>query len=103
MTDGDGVGRPVSLASRSAGDEAEIDESDLGAIEVSDNIGPHAGMEAPTMDEHEMHRIRFTSPAPGAAHAPRRGHPQSRSMSDFDRAAVTAKSSRAVGWERWAA
>ena len=55
------------LALRSAGDEAEIDQRDLGAIEMADEIGKDAGMEAPAMNEHETHLATLH----GARGAPR--------------------------------
>ncbi len=63
MADGDGVRRPVRFALGAAGDEAEIDQGDVGAFEMADEVGPDSGMEAPAMDENEMHR--------GASHGPR--------------------------------
>src|SRR3990172_7303222 len=54
MADRDRVGRPVRLALGPARDKAEIDEGDAGPFEMANDIGPDAGMEAPTMDEHEM-------------------------------------------------
>lgn len=60
MADRDAVRRPVARAFRAAGNEAEIDERDLGARKMADEIGPHAGVEAPAMDEHKTH-LHFTS------------------------------------------
>ena len=66
MTDGDGVLRPALFARRSARHEAKIDQRDLGAIEVLDEAGPESGMEAPTMNEDEMHLGASHRLGPGA-------------------------------------
>src|SRR5262245_55658911 len=55
MTDGDGVFRPALFARGPARHEAEIDQRNLGAVEVLDEASPESGMEAPTMNEDEMH------------------------------------------------
>src|SRR5262245_43680164 len=71
----DRVGRPFGRALRSGGDETEIDQRDLGTVEIVREIGPDAGMEAPAMDEHEMHS-GFTPPALGAACRRSRARPK---------------------------
>ena len=49
-----------------SGDEAEIDQRGLGAIEMADEIGKDAGVEAPAMDEHKTHLVTLHG-AGGAA------------------------------------
>ena len=61
MADGDGVRRPVGLSFRAACDEAEIDEGDVGATQMRGEAGPNAGMEAPAMNEHEMHFVHYSA------------------------------------------
>ncbi len=55
MADGDGVLRPVADAFGPAGNETEIDTADAGARQTLNDTVPETGVEAPTMDEHEMH------------------------------------------------
>src|SRR5262245_21701188 len=55
MADGDGVFRPALFARGSARHEAEIDRRNLCAVKAFDEAGPESGMEAPTMNEDEMH------------------------------------------------
>ena len=66
MADGDGIGRPVLFALRTAGDEAEIDQSDFGLFKMAGEVGPESGMEAPAMDEDEMHLSGSHGSRPGA-------------------------------------
>ena len=54
-------------ALRSSGHEAEIDQRGLGAIEMADEIGKDAGVEAPAMNEDETHLATLH----GARGAPR--------------------------------
>lgn len=59
MADGDGVLRPVVGAFEGAfgapGNETEIDKADAGAGQALNDTVPETGVEAPTMDEQEMH------------------------------------------------
>ena len=57
MTDGDTVLRPFISAFRPPGHESEIEQSDPGIPEMGDEVGPDAGMEAPAMNEDEMHGL----------------------------------------------
>src|SRR5262245_64777327 len=63
VTNGDGVLGPALFARRSARHEAEVDQRDPGAVKAFDEAGPESGMEAPTMNEDEMHGD-FTPPRP---------------------------------------
>ena len=56
-------------------DEAEIDQRGLGAIEMADEIGKDAGVEAPAMNEDETHLATLHGAARGAAHPLWQGHP----------------------------
>ena len=53
--------RPPAIRSPlgSSRDEAEIDQRDLGAPEVGDEVGKDAGVEAPAMNEQETHESRL--------------------------------------------
>src|SRR5262245_16020269 len=95
MTDGDGVFRPALFARGSARHEAEIDQRNLGAVEVLDEAGPESGMEAPTMNENEMHLGLHTASARGLA-SPAARTSSKRSTSASLCAAVKASLSRAV-------
>ena len=66
MADGDGIGRPVLFALGTAGDEAEIDQSDFGPFKMAGEFGPESGMEAPAMDKDEMHLSVSHGSRPGA-------------------------------------
>src|SRR3990172_10411160 len=85
MADRDGAGRPVRLALGAAGDEAEIDESDFGALKIADDIGPDAGMEAPAMDEHEMHLLASHRADPAGRVLRREGIQKTIDVSDLVR------------------
>ena len=53
----DGILRPLRRALWPARDEAEVDKGDLRAVQMGDEIGKHAGVKAPTVDEHETHLL----------------------------------------------
>ena len=56
MSHGDGIAWPCVRRLRSSGDEAKIDQADLGNTHKSDDLPPNRGIESPTMNEHEVHR-----------------------------------------------
>src|SRR5262245_2875562 len=95
VTNGDGVLGPALFARRSARHEAEVDQRDPGAVKAFDEAGPESGMEAPTMNEDEMHRGLHTASARGLASAAARTSSK-RSTSSSRCAAVKASLSRAV-------
>src|SRR4029453_13840869 len=96
MAHRDGILRPLRRALWPARDEAEVDKGDLRAVQMGDEIGKHAGVKAPPVDEHETHlqlvyialARRGTSSSVSASN--------SRSTSASSCAAVKAKRMRAV-------
>ena len=82
MADRYGVGRPVLFTLGAAGDEAEIDQRDACSIKLADEVSPDSGMEAPAMDEHEMHLGAYIARARrGARSAARTSSRRSTSVS----------------------
>jgi len=66
MADGNGVGWPVLFTLRTAGDEAEIDQGDFDPFKMVHDFGPESGMEAPAVNEDEMHFGTSHGSRPGA-------------------------------------
>jgi len=57
MTDRDAVFRPFITTFRPPRHKSEIEQCDPSITEMGDEVGPDAGMEAPAMNEDEMHGL----------------------------------------------